>query len=79
MHTFALVGTRPGRKLPPHVRAVLDAAAPPELTFVPDDHVHWSGPRDCLHLAGWQAGATHLGVGSHWDGASRSQVRTLKL
>ena len=67
MHTFALVGTRPGRKLPPHVRAVLDAAAPPELTFVPDDHLRWSDPGDCLHVAGWQAGAAHLGVGSHWE------------
>lgn len=76
MHTFAVVGTRPGRHLPPHVRRVLDAAAPPEITFVPDDHLRtfvpddhlrWSDPRDCLHLAGWQAGAAHLGLGSHWE------------
>lgn len=66
MHTFVVVCARPGRSLPPWLVAALDEAAPAELTFRPDEHVHWRDRPGTLHFAGWQAGAEHLGVGSRW-------------
>jgi hypothetical protein len=66
MLTFVVVCARPGRAVAPWVLDVLREQAPAELTFRPDDRLHWSDDTGLVHVAAWQTGAEHLGVGSRW-------------
>ena len=67
MHTFVVVSVMPGRRLPDHVRRILRSGAPTDLTFRPDEHLHWASGGDDLHFAGWQSSNHPLGIGSYWE------------
>ena len=66
MHSYLVVAAKPGRSIPPHVLALLDAPCPAELAFVPDGHLRWTDDSGRLAYGGWQ-NLTHLDhLGSHW-------------
>lgn len=73
MHTFAVVTVRRGRSIPDHVLRVLASPDCADITFSPEDHVHWRSDEGSVHFAGWQAGHQHLGIDSHWH----QNLRTL--
>jgi hypothetical protein len=67
MHTYLVVARKPSRRLPGHLQELLDSDDPGALWFEPESHVVWSNETGALHFAGWQAGSTLLGIGSHWQ------------
>lgn len=74
MHTFAVVSARPGRRVPAHVVDVLADGSPRDLTFAPDDHLHWTSSDGGLHVSGWSAGARHLSIWSCWHRTDRGDL-----
>ena len=67
MHSFALVVAKPGRTVPPAVLDLLDERSPADLPVAAESHVRWSDDNGRTVYGGWQTGADHLGVGSHWE------------
>ena len=55
MHHFVVVASPSARGIGEQERRLLDDPAPSELSFTPQNHIHWTSLTGSVHLASWSA------------------------